>query len=70
MAEGRGEPEYLLRKYSETSTFLGKVDAPSVPVVPGFARIHRDTSPINGGGKRFYDKRRRAEARLFRDYFF
>ena len=24
---------------------------PSAPAAPGFARIHRATSPINGGGK-------------------
>ncbi len=26
---------------------------PSDPAAPGFARIHRATSPINGGGKSF-----------------
>ena len=29
VAEGRGEPEYLYSKYSEMSTFQGKVDTPS-----------------------------------------
>ena len=28
---------------------------PSDPVAPGFARIHRATSPINRGGKNFFD---------------
>ena len=51
--EGRGESEYLLRKYSEMPTFLRKVGTPSDPAAPGFARIHRATSPINGGGKSF-----------------
>ena len=43
----------MLRKYSEMPTFLRKVGTPSDPAAPGFARIHRATSPINGGGKRF-----------------
>ena len=41
--EGRGESEYLLRKYSEMPTFQRKVGTPSDPVAPGFARIHRAT---------------------------
>ena len=53
--EGRGESEYLLRKYSEMPTFLRKVGTPSDPAAPGFARIHRATSPMNGGGKRFFN---------------
>ena len=32
-------------------TFLRKVENPSVTAAPGFARIHRATSPINRGGK-------------------
>ena len=51
--EGRGESEYLLCKYSEMPTFQRKVGTPSDPAAPGFARIHRATSPINGGGKIF-----------------
>ena len=51
--EGRGESEYLHSKYSEMPTFLRKVGTPSDPAAPGFARIHRATSPINGGGKSF-----------------
>ena len=54
VAEGRGESAYLLRKYAEMPTFHRKVGTPSDPVAPGFARIHRPTSPINGGGKRFF----------------
>ena len=53
--EGRGESEYLQCKYSEMPTFHRKVGTPSDPVAPGFARIHRATSPINGGGKNFLD---------------
>ena len=53
--EGRGESEYLLCKYSEMPTFHRKVGTPSDPAAPGFARIHRATSPINGGGKSFPD---------------
>ncbi len=30
----------------------------SVTMAPGSARIHRDTSPINGGGKGFFDNLR------------
>ena len=51
--EGRGESEYLLRKYSEMPTFQRKVGTPSDLADPGFARIHRATSPIYGGGKSF-----------------
>ena len=51
VAEGRGESAYLLRKYAKMPTFHRKVGTPSDPVAPGFARIHRPTSPINGGGK-------------------
>ena len=51
--EGRGESEYLHSKYSEMPTFLRKVGTPSDPAAPGFARIHRATSPIYGGGKSF-----------------
>ena len=28
---------------------------PSVTMAPGIARIHRATSPVNGGGKGFFD---------------
>ena len=49
--EGRGESEYLQRKYSEKPVFYENGQTPSVTMAPGFARIHRDTSPINGGGK-------------------
>ena len=49
--EGRGESEYLRRKYSEKATFRGKVAISSVPAAPGFARIPRATSPIYGGGR-------------------
>ena len=52
--EGRGESEYLLGKYSEIARFSVKSgQTPSDPAAPGFARIHRATSPINGGGKGF-----------------
>ena len=57
--EGRGESEYLQCKYSEMPTFHRKVGTPSDPVAPGFARIHRATSPINGGGKSFFDTLKR-----------
>ena len=53
--EGRGESEYLRSKYSEMPTFQRKVGTPSDPAAPGFARIHRATSPMNGGGKRFFN---------------
>ena len=53
VAEGRGESAYLLRKYAKMPTFHRKVGTPSDPVAPGFARIHRPTSPINGGDKSF-----------------
>ena len=52
--EGRGESEYLQGKYSEIAHFPVKSgQTPSDPAAPGFARIHRATSPINGGGKGF-----------------
>jgi len=42
--EGRGESEYLQRKYSEKPVFHRKTGSPpSDPVAPGFARIHRAT---------------------------
>ena len=63
--EGRGESEYLLRKYSERPTFHRKVGTPSDPVAPGFARIHRPTSPINGGGKSFMTHRKSRTASPF-----
>ena len=40
-------------KYSEKPTFQRKVGTPSDPVALGYARIHRATSPINGGDKTF-----------------
>jgi hypothetical protein len=55
VAEGRGESAYLRSKYAQVPTFHRKVGTPSDPMAPGFARIHRPTSPINGGGKRFFD---------------
>ena len=51
--EGRGESAYLRSKYAEIPTFHRKVGTPSDPAAPGFARIDRPTSPINGGGKSF-----------------
>ena len=51
VAEGRGEFAYLQRKYAKMPTFHRNVGTPSDPVAPGFARIHRPTSPIYGGGK-------------------
>ena len=56
VAEGRGESEYLRSQYAKMPTFLCKVGTPSEPVAPGFARIHRPTSPIYGGGRNFFDK--------------
>ena len=53
MDEGRGESAYLRSKYAKMPTFHRKVGTPSDPMAPGFARIHRPTSPINGGGKNF-----------------
>ena len=55
--EGRGESEYLRSKYLEMATFQRKVGTPSDPAAPGSARIHRATSPINGGGNRFFPTR-------------
>ena len=52
---GRGESEYLHSKYSKMPAFHRKAGTPSDPAAPGFARIHRATSPINGGGKSFFD---------------
>ena len=50
--QGRGESEYLLGKYSGIAHFSVKSgQTPSDPAAPGVARIHRATSPINGGGK-------------------
>ena len=54
-----GESAYLLRKYAKMPTFHRKVGTPSDPVAPGFARIHRATSPIYGGGKKFFDTLKR-----------
>ena len=48
VAEGRGEPEYLHSKYSEIPTFLRKVGTPPTS-------LRSATSPMNGGGKSFFD---------------
>ena len=57
--EGGGRRPGGVRIFSaqicEKPTFHRKVGTPSDPVAPGFARIHRPTSPINGGGKSFLD---------------
>ena len=53
-ARRAGESEYLLGKYSKIARFSVKSgQTPSDPAAPGFARFHRATSPINGGGKGF-----------------
>ena len=51
-----GESAYLLRKYAKIPLFFEMWATPSDSAAPGFARIHRATSPINGGGKGFFDK--------------
>ena len=67
---GRGESAYLHRKYAKMPTFHRKVGTPSDPAAPGFARIHRATSPINGGGKNFLDtQKNRRNAPVFVVYF-
>ena len=57
---GRGESEYLPCKYSKKPVSHKNGQAPSVTMAPGFARNHRATSPINGGGKGLFDTLRRA----------
>ena len=56
VAEGRGEPEYLHSKYSEIPTFLRKVGTPPTS-------LRSATSPMNGGGKSFFDTLKGADAK-------
>ena len=47
-----GSPNLCLAKIRKARFAWQNGQDPSAPAAPGFARIHRATSPINRGGKR------------------
>jgi len=56
MAAGQGGVRIFALQICGKARFSQKNGkTPSDPAAPGFARIHRATSPINGGGKGFFD---------------
>jgi len=46
-----GSPNICVANIRKIPFFRKNGQTPSVTMAPGFARIHRDTSPINGGAR-------------------